>query len=76
MFNFNPSGGYVTTFRDFWRIPNGNASVGWVVSHNLKSLFGLLKVYKNFYKWSFSQADNKWQFWSISQWPLFEEVER
>jgi len=66
----------VTTFRAFWRILNGKASVGWVVSQSLKSLCGLLRVYKNFYRWSFNQAVNKWQFWSINQCPLFAEVDK
>lgn len=50
IFNFNPSGGSVTTLSDFCKIPNGKASVGCVVSQSLKSLFGLLNVSKNFYR--------------------------
>lgn len=76
MLSFKPSGGSVTTFNAFWRIPSGKASVGWVVSHNLKSLFGLDRVYKNFSRWSFNQLESKWQFWSISQWPLFDDVDK
>lgn len=66
----------MTTFNAFWRIPRGKASVGCVVSHNLKSLLGLDRVYKNFSKWSFNQLASKWQFCNISQCPLLEEVER
>jgi hypothetical protein len=57
--SFNPSGGSVTTFNAFCKIPNGKASVGCVVSQSLKSLLGLERVYKNFYRWSLSQLANR-----------------
>lgn len=40
IFSFKPSGGSVTTFNDFYKIPKGNSLVGYVVSHSLKSLWG------------------------------------
>ena len=36
MFNFKPSGGSITIFKDLYNIPNGKCFVGFVVNHNQK----------------------------------------
>lgn len=36
MFNLIPSGGSITTFKAFWRIPNGKSSVGLEVNQSQK----------------------------------------
>merc|ERR1712070_763794 len=40
MLSFSPFGGSVTTLRDIWRMLSGKFSVGSVVIHSRKSLFG------------------------------------
>ena len=70
VFNLIPSGGSVTTLSDFYNNPKGNKSVGYVVNQSLKSLcgFSINSIY--FSKDPLSQSGNKWQFYSINQWPL------
>lgn len=56
-------------------MPIGNSGVGSVVSHSLKSGWGLLIRSRTFSN-SLSHFTNKWQFWSISHWPLAIAVSR
>lgn len=54
-------------------IPMGKSAVGWVVSHSLKSGWGLARFSKAFSS-SFSQWMSRWQFCSISQCPRWAAV--
>lgn len=51
----------------------GKSAVGWVVSHSLKSGWGLARFSKAFSS-SFSQWMSRWQFCSISQCPRWAAV--
>lgn len=63
------------TLRDLCRIPIGNSGVGSVVSQSLKSGCGLLILSRTFSS-SLNHFTSKWQFWSISHWPLAIAVSR
>ncbi len=56
-----------------WSMPIGNSGVGAVVSQSLKSGWGLVSCSRAFSN-SFSQRMSRWQFCSMSQWPLVEAV--
>lgn len=56
------------TFRDFCRIPIGKSPMGLVVIHKRKLGLGLVILSKDFSS-SLSHFTNRWQFWSINQWP-------
>merc|ERR1712072_1051025 len=68
IFNFRPSGGSVTTFKDFCNMPMGKRSVGSVVIQSLKSLWGAF-MSSIFFSNIFNQLTNKWQFCRRTQWP-------
>ena len=56
-----------------WSMPMGKSAVGCVVSQSLKSGCGLVMLSRAFSS-SLSQWMRRWQFCSISQWPLWAAV--